>query len=175
MRTNRRHLAPLTAMTLLERGARAQARIPGGSRLSMRWPLPSLLKTSVSLLVAASLFLGCTHSRQGVGHFSPLPASPTVQPANSPEPEAQAVPAGSTRISYEVSRPGDYPYAAGMRVQDLVAAAGGLTDFASGIRVVRGGTNLVNAYYGSPRRTRESKYMETPLEPGDRVWIRRME
>jgi hypothetical protein len=62
-----------------------------------------------------------------------------------------------------------------MSVEDLVRAAGGLADFASGIRVVRGGTNLVNAYYGSPRRTRESKYMGTTLEPGDRVWIKRMD
>lgn len=62
-----------------------------------------------------------------------------------------------------------------MSVEDLVSAAGGLTDFASGIRVVRGGTNLANAYYGSLRRTRESKYMGTSLEAGDQVWIRRRE
>jgi hypothetical protein len=50
-------------------------------------------------------------------------------------------PPGSVTISYGVFPPGRLPYAVGMTVQDLAAAAGGLTDFASGIRVVRGGTN----------------------------------
>jgi hypothetical protein len=131
------------------------------------------MKTLAPLLLAACLFLGCAHSRQGAGAFSPLPAAPVVQQTDLSTSGDLPLPSGSVRISYEVLRPGDYPYAVGMTVQDLVAAAGGLTDFASGIRVVRGGTNLVNAYHGSLRRTSESKYMARPLEPGDRVWIKR--
>jgi len=131
------------------------------------------MKTFAFLCLAISLPLGCAPSRQSASDFSPSPATPTIQPTNSTRSADQPVPSGSVRISYEVLRPGDYPYTEGMRVQDLVAAAGGLTPFASGIRVVRAGTNLLNAYYGSLRRTNESKYMVTPLEPGDRVWIKR--
>lgn len=130
---------------------------------------------TLAFLIAASLFLGCTSSRQSANRFSQTPAVPAVQPTSGSEQQDQPFPLGSVRVSYEVSRPGDYQWTPGMRVQDLVAAASGLTDFASGIRVVRGGTNLVNAYYGSLRRTSESKYMATPLDPGDRVWIMRRE
>src|SRR6266403_4474024 len=133
---------------------------------------PDAMKTVALLLITASLLLGCTASRQSGGQFSELPAAPRVQPqppADTSKPPDEPVPVGGVRISYEVRRPGDYPYTSGMKVEDLVNAAGGLTDFSSGIRVVRSGTNLINAYYGSPRRTRESNYMGTTLEPGDRI------
>ena len=136
------------------------------------------MKTFTLFLITASLLLGCTSPRQSGDQFSELPATPSLQsksPTHSPKPLDQPLPFGSVRISYEVLRPGDYPCTLGMSAEDLVRAAGGLADFASGIRVVRGGTNLVNAYYGSVRRTRESKYMGTRLEPGDRLWIKRMD
>ena len=137
------------------------------------------MKVFALLLATAVLLLGCTGSRQSGGQFSELPHTPSkTQPelsadtSNRPE---QPGPVASVRISDEVLRPGDYPYASGMKVEDLVNAAGGLSDFSSGIRVVRHGTNLVNVYYGSPRRTRQSKYMATMLDPGDLVWIMRMD
>jgi protein involved in polysaccharide export with SLBB domain len=134
------------------------------------------MKTIAFLLITTSLLPGCTPSPQRGGRFSELPTAPNVQaqsPTDSSKPVDPQVPVGQVRISYEVLHPGDYPYRDGMKVEDLVNTAGGLSDFASGIRVVRGGTNLVKAYYGSLRRTRESKHMETTLEPGDQVWISR--
>jgi hypothetical protein len=132
------------------------------------------MKTFGLLLTTASLLLGCTASRHSDGGFSEWSSTLRVQQqADASKPPDNPVPVGGVRISYEVRRPGDYPYTIGMKVEDLVSAAGGLTDFSSGIRVVRGGTNLINVYYGSPRRTRESTYMGTTLEPGDRVWIKR--
>ena len=136
--------------------------------------LADAMKTIALLLITTSLLPGCTPSRQRGGQFSELPTAPSVQvqpPTNSSKQPDQPVPLGCVRVYYEVLRPGDYPYRDGMNVEDLVNTAGGLTDFASGIRVVRGGTNFVKAYYGSLRRTKESKYMETTLEPGDQVWI----
>lgn len=81
---------------------------------------------------------------------------------------------GIVEIRGEVIRPANYPYTSGMKVMDLVRLAGGLTDFGSGIRVVRGGTNLVDAYHGGPKPTTKSKYMNTLLEVGDLVSISRM-
>ena len=142
------------------------------------------MKVFALLLATAVLLLGCTGSRQSGEQFSELPHTPSkTQPelpadtSNRPEKDDYGVPAtaASVRISDEVLRPGDYPYTSGMKVEDLVNAAGGLSDFSSGIRVVRHGTNLVNVYYGSPRRTRQSKYMATMLDPGDLVWIMRMD
>ena len=111
------------------------------------------MKSCAFLLMTGFLLMGCTTSRQ----------------------VDRPVPSGSVRISYEVLRPGDYPWKAGMTVETLVSIAGGLSDFASGIRVVRGGTNVVNRYYGSVLSTQGSNYMGTPLEPGDAVWILRRE
>jgi hypothetical protein len=133
------------------------------------------MKTLGALLITASLLLGCTASRRSDGEFPESSATPRVlHQADASRAPDKPGPVGSVRIFYEVQRPGDYPYTTGMKVEDLVRAAGGLTDFSSGIRVVRGGTNLINVYYGSPRRTRESTYMGATLEPGDRVWISRM-
>ncbi|MCX6923397.1 MAG: SLBB domain-containing protein [Verrucomicrobia bacterium] len=134
--------------------------------------------TWVTAVLVVSLFLGCSSSRQSGSQNSELPAARSVQaqpPTERSKPLEQPVLLGGVGISYEVMRPGEYPYTDRMTVEDLVNAAGGLTDFASGIRVVRGGRNLVNVYCGSLSRTRESKFMGTRLEPGDRVWIRRRE
>jgi protein involved in polysaccharide export with SLBB domain len=111
------------------------------------------MKSFAFLLITGFLLMGCTSSRQ------------VDRPVSS----------GSVRISYEVLRPGDYPWKAAMTVESLVTAAGGLSDFASGIRVVRGGMNVVDRYYGSVQGTQGSNYMGTPLEPGDAVWILRRE
>ena len=123
------------------------------------------MKTFAFLLMTMFLLLGCKLGRQGGGRFAEQPTSPS----------GQAVLPGHVRISYEVRQPGDYPYKRGMSVEELVEAAGGMTDFASGVQVVRGGTNLVKAYYGSLQLTAMSKYMRTALEPDDQVWISRRE
>jgi hypothetical protein len=126
------------------------------------------------LLLATCVMAGCTNSHR-TAHCAELPPPPEgeSQAATKSVQQELPIPPGSVRIYYEVKQLGDYPCQPGMNVRDLVRQAGGLSDFASGIRVERSRTNLVNVYYGSPRRTGESKYMGTPLEPGDRVWIKR--
>ena len=64
---------------------------------------------------------------------------------------------------------------AALTVMDLAEDAGGLNDFASGITVERKGRKLVDVYVGggSPK-LRKSKFMNTPLKPGDRVRVGHM-
>jgi len=93
---------------------------------------------------------------------------------NTSEWIAPGPPNGMVKIQGEVLHPGEYQYKSGMKVMDLVTAAGGLSDFGSGIKVVRGGTNFVNIYHGGPTATTKSKFMSTLLTAGDVVIISRM-
>jgi hypothetical protein len=134
------------------------------------------MRNFAAYLALVLLVVSCTSSPQCDNNFSELPAPPTQEVfQETAKPEKGPVPSGNIRISYEVLRPGDYPWQPGMTVEKLVSAAGGFTGYASGIRVQRDGTNLVKRYYGSGIRTEASPFMRTPLEPGDTVWIMRRE
>ena len=79
----------------------------------------------------------------------------------------------AVEVRGEVARPGVYLMRPGATVRDLVRVAGGLNDFATGIRWLRGGPTSVDHYYGNMRRTRSSSIMRTVLQSGDIVYIDR--
>ncbi len=67
-------------------------------------------------------------------------------------------------ISGQVRRPGSYPYTIGLKVQEAVTLAGGLTDFASTSRVYAQREN-------TPESQRISVTMDSQLLPGDTLII----
>lgn len=81
-----------------------------------------------------------------------------------------------------VNRPGEYPYAANMRVRDLVLAAGGLTEeaYLAGAEVVR--TELLDGETGQTRTLpfdlaaamAGDPEANLPLEPYDRLFVKKI-
>lgn len=86
----------------------------------------------------------------------------------------QVLTSATVEVLGEVHQPGTYPYVAGMTIVDAVNAAGALNDFASGLRVMRGGATIVDHYCGGgAQRTAKLKLMKMPTKSGDMIYLMR--
>jgi len=116
----------------------------------------ALLASTVALLLAS----GCASNRTFSDASTMTPPGPTD---------------GFVEIRGQVHQPGTYPHTPEMKVVTLVTMAGGLTDYAAGVRLTRGGTKLVDRYVGMGRIRTTLKKMDMLLKAGDLVHIGHVE